>query len=96
MTCFLMNQTFPENWFRAAAPVLGSPIPAEIAAALPQWVAGRNDENGVFVADPSHHHRSISVGCVDMPLCSIDRQYSSLIRDVQATGISFHMLSREV
>jgi hypothetical protein len=47
-----MNQTFPENWFRAAAPVLGSPIPGQIAAALPQWVPGHNDENGVFVADP--------------------------------------------
>ncbi|KAJ7874621.1 hypothetical protein B0H13DRAFT_2348460 [Mycena leptocephala] len=64
MTCFLMNQTFPENWFRAAAPVLGSPIPAEIAAALPQWVAGRNDENGVFVADPEPPPPfNISGGC---------------------------------
>ncbi|KAJ6530570.1 Chloroperoxidase [Mycena capillaripes] len=52
MTSFFMNQTFPENWFRAAAPVLGSPIPAEVAAALPEWVPGHNDENGVFVADP--------------------------------------------
>jgi hypothetical protein len=47
-----MNQTFPENWFRAASPVLGSPIPAQMAAALPEWVPGHNDENGVFVADP--------------------------------------------
>jgi hypothetical protein len=49
-----MNQTFPENWFRAAAPVLGSssPIAGEIAAALPEWVPGHNDENGIFVADP--------------------------------------------
>ncbi|KAJ7477508.1 Chloroperoxidase [Mycena latifolia] len=52
ITSFFMNQTFPENWFRAAVPVLGSPIPGEIAAALPQWVPGHNDENGVFVADP--------------------------------------------
>ncbi|KAJ6521092.1 Chloroperoxidase [Mycena vulgaris] len=52
ITSFFMNQTFPENWFRAAAPVLGSPIPGEIAAALPQWIPGHNDENGVFVADP--------------------------------------------
>ncbi|KAJ7159356.1 hypothetical protein C8R43DRAFT_1124565 [Mycena crocata] len=52
MTSFFMNQTFPENWFRAAAPVLGGPIPGQIAAALPQWVLGHNDENGVFVADP--------------------------------------------
>ncbi|KAJ6558855.1 Chloroperoxidase [Mycena vulgaris] len=52
ISSFFMNQTFPENWFRAAAPVLGSPFPAEIAAALPQWVPGHNDENGVFVADP--------------------------------------------
>jgi hypothetical protein len=47
-----MNQTFPENWFRAAAPFLGSSIPGEIATALPQWVPGHNDANGVFVADP--------------------------------------------
>jgi hypothetical protein len=47
-----MNQTFPENWFRAASPVLGSPIPAQIAAALPNWIPGHNDESGVFVADP--------------------------------------------
>ncbi|KAJ7271644.1 hypothetical protein C8J57DRAFT_1319447, partial [Mycena rebaudengoi] len=52
ITSFFMNQTFPENWFRAASPVLGSPIPAQIAAALPNWIPGHNDENGVFVADP--------------------------------------------
>ncbi|KAF7333779.1 Cloroperoxidase [Mycena venus] len=52
MTSFFMNQTFPENWHRAAVPVLGSPIPAEAMAALPEWVPGHNDENGVFVADP--------------------------------------------
>ncbi|KAJ7936150.1 Chloroperoxidase [Mycena leptocephala] len=63
---FFMNQTFPENWFRAAAPVLGSPIPGEIAAALPQWVPGHNDENGVFVADlqpPAPFN--ISSGCAN-------------------------------
>lgn len=52
ISSFFMNQTFPENWFRAAAPVLGSPIPGQIAAALSEWVPGHNDENGVFVADP--------------------------------------------
>ncbi|KAJ7307693.1 Chloroperoxidase [Mycena albidolilacea] len=66
ITSFFMNQTFPENWFRAAAPVLGSPIPAEIAAALPQWVPGRNDENGVFVADPRPPAPfNISSGCAN-------------------------------
>ncbi|KAJ6534307.1 Chloroperoxidase [Mycena capillaripes] len=64
ISSFLMNQTFPENWFRAAAPVLGSPIPGEIAAALPQWVAGHNDENDVFVADPQPPPPfNISAGC---------------------------------
>ncbi|KAJ7477533.1 Chloroperoxidase [Mycena latifolia] len=64
ITSFFMNQTFPENWFRAAVPVLGSPIPGEIAAALPQWVPGHNDENGVFVADPQPPAPfNISSGC---------------------------------
>ncbi|KAJ6550806.1 Chloroperoxidase [Mycena vulgaris] len=52
ISSFFMNQTFPENWFRAAAPVVGGSIPGEIAAGLPQWVPGHNDEHGVFVADP--------------------------------------------
>ncbi|KAF7359639.1 Cloroperoxidase [Mycena venus] len=54
ITTFFMNQTFPENWFRPQAPVLGSnsPIAGEVAAALSDWVPGHNDENGVFVADP--------------------------------------------
>ncbi|KAJ7622575.1 Chloroperoxidase [Mycena polygramma] len=52
ISSFFMNQTFPENWNRAAAPAFGSPVPAQIEAALPQWVPGHNDENGVFVADP--------------------------------------------
>ncbi|KAJ7205217.1 hypothetical protein GGX14DRAFT_698570 [Mycena pura] len=66
ISSFFMNQTFPENWFRAAAPVLGSPIPAELAAALPQWVPGHNDENGVFVADPQPPAPfNISSGCAN-------------------------------
>ncbi|KAJ7205214.1 hypothetical protein GGX14DRAFT_698568 [Mycena pura] len=66
ISSFFMNQTFPENWFRAAVPVLGSPIPAEIAAALPQWVPGHNDENGVFVADPQPPAPfNISSGCAN-------------------------------
>ncbi|KAF9028895.1 Cloroperoxidase [Hymenopellis radicata] len=52
ITTFFMNQTFPENWHRAAVPVLGGSIPGQIMAALPQFVPGHNDENGVFVADP--------------------------------------------
>ncbi|KAJ7801768.1 hypothetical protein B0H14DRAFT_2894540 [Mycena olivaceomarginata] len=65
MTSFFMNQTFPENWHRAAVPVLGSPIPAEVMAALPEWVPGHNDdENGVFVADPKPPAPfNISQGC---------------------------------
>ncbi|KAJ6605205.1 Chloroperoxidase [Mycena vulgaris] len=52
ITSFFMNGTFPENWFRAAVPVLGGPVTGQIVAALPQWVPGHNDENGVFVVDP--------------------------------------------
>ncbi|KAJ6612029.1 Chloroperoxidase [Mycena sp. CBHHK59/15] len=65
ITSFFMNQTFPKNWFRAAAPVLGTPIIGEIAAALPQWVPGHNDE-GVFVADPPPPAPfNISAGCAN-------------------------------
>ncbi|KAJ6492960.1 hypothetical protein DFH09DRAFT_1338098 [Mycena vulgaris] len=66
ISSFFMNQTFPENWFRASAPVLSSPIPAEIAAGLPQWVPGHNDANGVFVADPQPPPPfNISLGCAN-------------------------------
>ncbi|KAJ7615745.1 Chloroperoxidase [Mycena polygramma] len=66
ISSFFMNQTFPENWHRAGVPVLGSPIPAEITAALPQWVPGHNDENGVFVADPQAPAPfNISGGCAN-------------------------------
>ncbi|KAJ7204098.1 Chloroperoxidase [Mycena pura] len=50
---FLRNQTFPQNWFRAGAPVgavLGPPT-AAIVAALP-FPPGRNSAQGVYVADP--------------------------------------------
>ncbi|KAJ7753770.1 Chloroperoxidase [Mycena metata] len=64
LSTFLVNQTFPENWYRAATPVLGSPIAAELAAGLSDWVPGHNDENGVFVADPPPPPPfNISVGC---------------------------------
>ncbi|KAF7310009.1 Cloroperoxidase [Mycena indigotica] len=51
---FFRNQTFPANWHRAAAPVTG----AVNAPALNQIIAGvgiqpgRNNLDGVFVADP--------------------------------------------
>ncbi|KAJ7127271.1 Chloroperoxidase [Mycena crocata] len=64
ITSFFMNQTFPENWFRSATPFTGGPIPGQIAAALPQWVPGHNDENGVFVADPPPPAPfNVSLGC---------------------------------
>ncbi|KAJ7186452.1 Chloroperoxidase [Mycena filopes] len=64
VTSFFMNQTFPENWFRAAVPFAGSPLTGEIAAALPEWFPGHNDENGVFVADPQPPPPfNISLGC---------------------------------
>ncbi|KAJ7673803.1 Chloroperoxidase [Mycena polygramma] len=64
ISSFFMNQTFPENWHRAAVPVFGGSVPGEIAAALPQWVPGHNDENGVFVADPKAPAPfNVSSGC---------------------------------
>ncbi|KAJ6517500.1 hypothetical protein C8R47DRAFT_1255140 [Mycena vitilis] len=66
ISSFFMNQTFPENWHRAAAPVLGSSIFAEITAALPEWVPGHNGEKRVFVADPGAPAPfNISSGCAN-------------------------------
>ncbi|KAJ6472873.1 Chloroperoxidase [Mycena vitilis] len=64
ISSFFMNQTFPDNWHRAAVPILGGSVPGEIMAALPQWVPGHNDENGVFVADPKAPAPfNVSTGC---------------------------------
>ncbi|KAJ7231824.1 Chloroperoxidase [Mycena rebaudengoi] len=64
MTSFFMNQTFPENWFRAAVPVTPSPIVGQMAAALPQWRAGRNNGNGIYVADdPPPPPFNVTAGC---------------------------------
>ncbi|KAK7057640.1 Cloroperoxidase [Favolaschia claudopus] len=51
---FFRNQTFPRNWFRAASPVTGAIINAtvsQIKAAIPTS-PGRNNAQGMFVADP--------------------------------------------
>ncbi|KAJ7647750.1 Chloroperoxidase [Roridomyces roridus] len=51
---FFRNQTFPDQWFRAAAPVTGAingVAAAQIKAAIPLQ-PGRNNAQGVFVADP--------------------------------------------
>jgi len=52
---FFRNQTFPQNWFRAASPVTGAINGAtvnEIIAAIP-IPPGRNNAQGVYVADPA-------------------------------------------
>ncbi|KAJ7120812.1 hypothetical protein C8R44DRAFT_877142 [Mycena epipterygia] len=49
---FFRNQTFPQNWFRAATPVSGSESAGQIFAGVPGIVPGRNNEQGVYVADP--------------------------------------------
>ncbi|KAF7352166.1 Cloroperoxidase [Mycena venus] len=51
---FLRNETFPPNWSRAAAPVTGGFNAAtvnQILAAIPT-PPGRNNAQGVYVADP--------------------------------------------
>ncbi|KAJ7650727.1 Chloroperoxidase [Roridomyces roridus] len=51
---FFRNQTFPENWHRAAAPVTAAAnavIENALLAAIP-LKPGRNNAQGVFVADP--------------------------------------------
>ncbi|KAJ7232409.1 Chloroperoxidase [Mycena rebaudengoi] len=64
MTSFFMNQTFPENWFRAAVPVTPSPIVGQMAAALPQWRAGGNNGNGIYKADdPPPPPFNVTAGC---------------------------------
>ncbi|KAJ7466350.1 Chloroperoxidase [Mycena latifolia] len=53
MGSFLRNQSFPQNWHRAAAPVTGeilSNTRDQVAAAIPIF-AGHNDAQGNFVAD---------------------------------------------
>ncbi|KAJ6497535.1 hypothetical protein C8R45DRAFT_130331 [Mycena sanguinolenta] len=52
---FFRNQTFPPNWFRAASPVTGAINAAtvnQVMAAIPT-PPGRNNAQGVFVADPA-------------------------------------------
>ncbi|KAJ6497551.1 hypothetical protein C8R45DRAFT_983364 [Mycena sanguinolenta] len=52
---FFRNQTFPPNWFRAASPVSGAINGAtvnQLLAAIP-IAPGRNNAQGVFVADPA-------------------------------------------
>ncbi|KAF8146852.1 Chloroperoxidase [Mycena galopus ATCC 62051] len=52
---FFRNQTFPPNWFRAASPVTGAimgPTVAQVMAAIP-LSPGRNNAQGVYVADPA-------------------------------------------
>ncbi|KAJ7091302.1 Chloroperoxidase [Mycena crocata] len=64
MTSFFMEQRFPDNWFRAASPNQSSTIFGQLAASLPQWPPGRNDENGVFVVDPPPPAPfNVSLGC---------------------------------
>ncbi|KAJ6574393.1 Chloroperoxidase [Mycena capillaripes] len=51
---FFRNQTFPQNWFRAATQVTGTINGAtmkQIQNAIPV-APGRNDAQGVYVADP--------------------------------------------
>ncbi|KAJ7655709.1 Chloroperoxidase [Mycena polygramma] len=50
---FFRNQTFPQNWFRAASPVTatGETVNA-LLAAIPT-LPGRNNAQGVYVADPA-------------------------------------------
>jgi len=52
---FFRNQTFPPNWFRAASPVTGAimgPTVVQVMAAIP-LSPGRNNAQGVYVADPA-------------------------------------------
>ncbi|KAF8146848.1 Chloroperoxidase [Mycena galopus ATCC 62051] len=52
---FFRNQTFPQNWFRAAVPVTGAInglTATEILDAIP-IAPGRNNAQGVYVADPA-------------------------------------------
>ncbi|KAJ7265765.1 hypothetical protein C8J57DRAFT_1620915 [Mycena rebaudengoi] len=86
ISSFFMNQTFPKNWFRAAAPVMGSPIAGQISAALPQWAAGHNDENGVFVADPRHRHRSTSARLLRSAFERYGGKPSALFKDIMFNG----------
>ncbi|KAK7028707.1 Cloroperoxidase [Favolaschia claudopus] len=54
LDAFFRNETFPENWFRAAVPITGgtnAKISSQIAAAIPTK-PGRNNDKGEYVEDP--------------------------------------------
>ncbi|KAJ6581243.1 Chloroperoxidase [Mycena capillaripes] len=54
ISLFFRNQTFPDNWFRAASPVTAL-VNGEISGAVGAAFAvppGRNNAQGVYVADP--------------------------------------------
>ncbi|KAJ6570435.1 hypothetical protein B0H10DRAFT_2237808 [Mycena sp. CBHHK59/15] len=63
---FFRNQTFPKNWFRAATPVSGSESAGQISAGVPGIVPGRNNEQGVYVADPPPLHPSMPARYVNL------------------------------
>ena len=51
---FFRNQTFPQNWFRSASLVTASSqgaIVSQLHSGIP-LLPGRNNAQGVFVADP--------------------------------------------
>lgn len=52
---FFRNQTFPPNWFRAASPVTGAMNGVAVSALLAAVPTppGRNNAQGVYVADPA-------------------------------------------
>ncbi|KAJ7263406.1 hypothetical protein C8J57DRAFT_1231276 [Mycena rebaudengoi] len=45
-------QMFPQNWFQATIPVSGSESAGQIFAGVPGIVPGRNNEQGVYIANP--------------------------------------------
>ncbi|KAJ7579515.1 Chloroperoxidase [Mycena floridula] len=66
ITSFFRDQRFPVNWFRAATPVTGA-MNGAIAAQIVAGVVvppGRNNEQGVYVADPPPPAPfNVSLGC---------------------------------
>ncbi|KAJ7199616.1 hypothetical protein GGX14DRAFT_467624, partial [Mycena pura] len=99
---FLRNQTFPANWFRAGAPVTSAvvgPHTAAIEAALP-FPPGRNNAQGVYVADPlppapfnsslgcwSYWEQAANTPAVLRNTTGIFKQNVDFLRQIQFTAV---------
>jgi hypothetical protein len=94
ISSFFRDQRFPENWFRRSTPFLTStngPIVSQLLAGV-GVAPGRNNEHGVYVADPPAP-APFNVSLVrQFSEHSGIHGYSTFIRDASHTGIRLETL----